>query len=201
LRKSILENTICGGSEHSQYHLATDASKKGLGGVLSQLMDCKPGTLPTPANWPKMKIVMFISTRFADAETLHTTTEKEALAVIKCLTEVRWLILGARHPTKVYTDPSALIAKWQTKLAEYDLEYVHIPGTQKVIADGMSRIPAQYFALGATDENVEKKGKKIGKKYGGSEPANGEVEEVFAVTLEEQKGWKNGWIGNGMDGL
>jgi hypothetical protein len=76
-------------------------------------------------------------------------------------------------------------------LAEYDLEYVHIPGTQKVIADGMSRIPARYFALGATDENVdEKKGKKIGKKYGGSEPANGKVEEVFAITLEEQKGWK-----------
>jgi hypothetical protein len=68
------------------------------------------------------------------------------------------------------------------------VEYVHIPGTQNVIVDGMSRIPARYFDLGATHENVdEKKGKKIGKKHGGLEPANGKVEEVFAVTLEEQK--------------
>jgi hypothetical protein len=114
--------------------------------------------------------------------------------------------LGAGHPTKVYIDHSALvtllkqddahgrIAKWQTKLAEYDVEYAHIPGTQDVIADGMRRIPAPYFDLGATDHNVdEKKGKNIGKKHGGSQAANRKVEEAFVVTLEEQKSWKK-WL-------
>ena len=100
---------------------------------------------------------MFISKRLADAETRYTTTEQEALAVVRCLAEVRWLVLGARFPTKVYTDHSALITllkhddahvrigKWQVKLAEYDLQYVHVPGSQNVIADGLSRLPARYF--------------------------------------------------------
>jgi hypothetical protein len=109
LKRSLLESAILGGNKHLQYHFATDGSKTGLGDVLFQLMDCEAGTLSTPANRPNMKIVMFISKRFADTETQYTTTEKEALAVIKCLTEVRWLILGARHPTKVYTDHLALI--------------------------------------------------------------------------------------------
>ena len=64
---------------------------------------------------------------------------------------------GSQFPVIVYTDHSALIhllkhdnahgwmARWQLKLSEFDLEYVHIPGTQNVIADVLSRMPEKYF--------------------------------------------------------
>jgi len=132
LKRAIVENAVFGGSEHLQYHLATDASKTGMGGVLFQLVGCDPGTLASPSNRSSMRVIMFISKRFTDAETRYTTTEKEALAVVRCLAEVRWLVLGAEHPTIVYTDHFALITllkhddahgrigKWQVKLAEYD---------------------------------------------------------------------------------
>jgi len=74
------------------------------------------------------------------------------LAILRCLEEVRWLVLGSPFPTKVYTDHQALlgllrkddahgrIVRWQIRLAEYDVEYIHIPGRENVVADGLSRM-------------------------------------------------------------
>ena len=104
-----------------------------------------------------MRIIMFISKCLESAETRYTTTEQEALVVVRCLAEVRWHVLGATYPTKVYTDHSALInllkhddthgrnRLWQTKVAKYYVDYVHVLGTQNVNADGMSRLPACFF--------------------------------------------------------
>jgi len=97
---------------------------------------------------------MFISKVFTRPETRYSTTERVALAVVRCLEEVGWLILGSAYPTKVYTDHVALvsllkkdavhgrIARWQVRLSEYDLEFVHIPGRENILADGLSRIPS-----------------------------------------------------------
>ena len=138
LKRAIVDNLVSGGSEHLQYHLATDASKTGIGGVLFHLVDCEPGTVANAANRLSMRVVMFIAKRLSDAETWYTTTEQEVLAVVRCLAEVRWLVLGARFPTKVYIDhlplitqhddAHARIGKWQVKLAEYDLQYVQVTG-------------------------------------------------------------------------
>ena len=51
---------------------------------------------------------MFMSFCLEDAETRYDTTEREALAVVRCLAEVRWLVTGSKYPTKLYTDHSAL---------------------------------------------------------------------------------------------
>ena len=111
-----------------------------------------------------MRIIMFISLRMTGAESRYATTEQAALAVLQCLQEVRWLVHGSQFPVIVYTNHSALIhllkhddahgkmARWQLKLSEYDLEHVHIAGTQNVIADGLSWMPARYF-----DEQVGKR--------------------------------------------
>lgn len=211
LKRAIVDNVVFGGSEHLQYHLATDASKTGLGGVLFQLIDCEPGTVATVSNRSSMRVIMFISKRLADAETRYTTTEQEALAVVRCLGEVRWLVLGAQYPTKVYTDHSALITllrhddahgrigKWQVKLAEYDLQYVHMPGSQNVIADGLSRVPARYFSGDgdpARGENREGVGTGVWESLGGEETGMG---EVAAVSVEEKERWvrwlESAWYG------
>ena len=84
----------------------------------------------------------------------HLATEREALAVVKCLEEIRWLVLGSHYPIKLYTDHQALvtilkgddargrIARWQYRLSEYPLEIIHVPGRDLVIADGLSRLAA-----------------------------------------------------------
>ena len=204
LKAAILNNAIFGGSEHLQYHLATDASKTGIGGVLFQLPECEPGTIAAPRNRDRMRIIMFISKRLEPAETRYSTTEQEALAVVRCLAEVRWLVLGAQYPTKVYTDHSALISvlrhddahgrigKWQMKLSEYDVEYVHVPGTQNVIADGMSRLPARYFKKGDPRLETEREGvgTAVVEKLGGGKT---EIWEVAAVTEGERTQWEK-WL-------
>ena len=157
-------------------------------------------------------MVIFISKRLADAETRYTTTEQEALAVVRCLAEVRWLVLGARFPTKVYTDHSALITllkhddahgrigKWQVKLAEYDLQYVHVPGSQNVIADGLSRLPARYFDQWNDDparlNEREGVGTEVEDPLGGGKT---ELGMVAAISVEEKERWgrwlESGWYG------
>ncbi len=91
-----------------QYHLATDASKWCLGGVLFQLIDASHGIEATNSYTKHMRIIMFMSFRLEDAETRYDTTEREALAVVRCLAEVRLLVTRSEYPTKLYTNHSAL---------------------------------------------------------------------------------------------
>lgn len=138
-----------------QYHLATDASKWCLRGVLFQLIDALPGTEVTHSYKKNIRIIMFVCFRLEDAKTRYNTTEQEALAVVRCLAKIRWLITGSEYPTKLYTDYSALesifiqgsdthgrISRWMDRLTEYDYEVHHRPCKANImrIADGMSRL-------------------------------------------------------------
>jgi len=130
----------------------TDASIHAIGGVLFQLPNTPAGTSLTTKTRKEMKIIMFLSKRLIAVETRYSTTEREALAILRCLEEVRWLVLGSPYPTKVYTDYKALlgllrkddphgrIVRWQIRLAEYDVQYIHIAGKENALADGMSRM-------------------------------------------------------------
>ena len=110
IKTSIIENVVYGGDETQQYHLMTDASTYAIGGVLFQLPNIPAGTTMSVAMRKKRKIIMFISKWLLPAETRYSTTEREALAILRCLEEVRWLILGSPYPTKVYTDHSAPVS-------------------------------------------------------------------------------------------
>ena len=177
-------------NETIQYNLATEASKTGTGGVLFQLIDCKPGVLARVANRTSMRIVMFISVRMSSTETRYATTKQEALAVFRCLQDVRWLVHGSAYPVFVYTDHSALIhllkhddahgrvARGQLKLCEYDVEYIYVPGTQNVIADGLSRMPERYFT------------RLVGEMRG---EGRGCTEEKSTARAKGDKANKGGW--------
>jgi len=156
VKEAIINNVVYGGDDTKQYPLITDASLHALGGVLFQLPDLPAGTSLMVARRMKMKIVMFISKGFLPAETRYSTTEWEALAILRCDEEVWWLVLGSPFSTKGYTDHKALlgllrkddahgrIVRWQVLLAEYDVEYIHIPGKENVLADGMSRMKCAH---------------------------------------------------------
>jgi hypothetical protein len=71
-----------------QYHLSTDASKYRLEGVLFQLHDILEGTEVSPKHYDRERIIMFISFRLSDMKSHYGNTEREALAVVRCLAEV-----------------------------------------------------------------------------------------------------------------
>ena len=139
-KRAVSENVLAAGDLNFQYHLSTDASGQGLGGALFQEVDDQ-------TQW-----VMFLSYKLLPAETRYHNTEREALAVVKCLEEIRWLVMGSAFPVKVYTDHQALlsilkgddaqgqIVQWQYRLAEFNLDIIHVPGKELIIADGLSRI-------------------------------------------------------------
>lgn len=137
-----------------QYHLSTDTSNKGLGRVLFQIPTRAPGTKASAKTRKEEEPVIYLSFALTDTESRYSTTEKEVLAVIRCLEEARWLVLGAKYRTLVYTDHTAVrsvmgkhsdatgrLARWHYRLQEYDIEYIHVPGKLQVVADGLSRIP------------------------------------------------------------
>ena len=72
-----------------QYYLATDASKWCLEGVLFQLVNTSLGMEATYSYKEHIPIIMFRSFRSENAKTRYDTTEREALAVVQCLAEVR----------------------------------------------------------------------------------------------------------------
>lgn len=159
MKRAISENAMAGVDPNLQYHLATDASKRATGAVLFQLHDQPAGTDVSDKLRKSVRVNMFMSFKLQDAETRYHTTEREALAVVRALAEVRWLVLGSPYPVKIYTDHEALdtiiakgtdahgrIARWMDRLTEYDYEVHHRPAKANImgIADGLSRMPDLY---------------------------------------------------------
>ncbi|KAG1463919.1 hypothetical protein G6F56_005189 [Rhizopus delemar] len=119
--------------------LVTDASKAGLGSILTQLDD-------EGHEHP----VVFASRGLKSSEVNYAPTKLECLAVIWAVQLFRPYLLGKRF--KVITDHSALhgllkapnptgiIARWLTILAEYDYEIKYRPGRVNESADFLSRL-------------------------------------------------------------
>jgi len=160
VKAAILKNACYGGDPIRQYHLSCDASQYAYGGVLFQLVGEEPGTiLSSPKLVDKVRLVQCISKKFLDAETRYHTTEREALAIVRCLEEVRWVVNENLHKIIVYTDHECLrtarkntdkgrIVGWQLRLSEYDRHIVHVKGKENVLADGLSRLPTDSIPYG-----------------------------------------------------
>jgi len=83
------------------------------------------------------RVIQFISQRFTDTKTHYLDIEKECLAILRALDEVRFIVVASRYLVVVYTDFGALvsiwknndmhkrIARWQVKMAEYDIDLRH----------------------------------------------------------------------------
>ncbi len=72
--------------------------------MLFQLPSKPSGTIISKDHLDKIKIVLFMSFQFTDMQRPYHATEREALAVIKCLAECRWLVKGPSFPSMLYTD-------------------------------------------------------------------------------------------------
>jgi hypothetical protein len=131
------------------YCIYTDACSYGISAILMQ----------QHSNGEKC-IVSTASRVLTAAESKFSVCEQELLAVVYALQKFRLYIFG-QHVT-VYSDNKALsfmkkcnlvsnrITRWIMQIQEYDLEIVHIKGTDNFLADIMSRNP-----VGLTGEQVQ----------------------------------------------
>ena len=131
-----------------------DASNFAYGGQLYQL-----------AEEGKIGVIAFTSKTFKSAENNYYTTEKELLSIVRCLEKFRIYILG--QPLTVITDNKALtfmhkchlnnsrITRWILSIQEYKFDIVHCNGKDNVIADILSRNPADTTLEEVNDDVYE----------------------------------------------
>lgn len=156
IKKSIRENVVVGNDIARRHYFAVTISKWGFGAVFFQLDREDEDKLEKAGKgFPrgKERVIQFISQRFADTETQYTEVERECLAMLRSLEEVRPMVIASRFPVVVYTDFIALvsilrnddtrgrIAGWQARMAEYNLNPRHAKTKDLVIADGLARMP------------------------------------------------------------
>jgi hypothetical protein len=132
---------LCHPAPQAVLSLAVDASDSHLGGVLQQ--KCGRGWQP----------LAFYSKMLSSAETRYSTFDRELLAAFLIIRHFRFLLEG-RHFT-LLTDHKPLVAamtrvtppqsaRQQRHLAfvsEFTTDLRHTPGSEKVVADALSRPP------------------------------------------------------------
>ena len=117
-------------------HVRTDASDYGIGGYIFQV----DGTTELP--------IRFISKALHKAQLNWSTFEKEAFAIFYTVTKFDFLLRDVKfvvetdhkNLTFLKTAQSAKVKRWQLTLQEFDFRYVHIAGTENVVADAFSRL-------------------------------------------------------------
>ncbi|GBE77221.1 Transposon Tf2-6 polyprotein [Sparassis crispa] len=118
----------------------SDASKFATGAVLRQA-DINGDLHPCA----------YISQTLNPAERNYEIYDRELLGIIRALTEWRHYLEGSPHPVEVRSDHKNLTyfrtaqklnrrqARWSLKLSQFDLHLIHVPGTQMIQSDALSR--------------------------------------------------------------
>ena len=120
-----------------EFHITTDASREGIGAVLTQTKDGKE------------RPIAFYSRSLAEAEKKYPTHDLEGLAIKSALNKWRYYIKW--YKIVVYTDNQPIIqlfkqkecdgriAKYLATIQEYNVTFKYIPGKSNTVADCMSR--------------------------------------------------------------
>lgn len=128
----------------------TDASSKGIGGILLQVQSDK-----------QLKPVAYFSRVTSPGEQVLHSYELETLAVIESLQRYRIYLIGSHF--KIVTDCSAIrytfakrdliprIARWWLKVQEYDFEIEHRPGDSMKHVDALSRNAINTLQISSED--------------------------------------------------
>ena len=121
------------------FHVATDASKYGIGAVLYQL---------DPIN-KKPKYISFNAKSLSKPQRNYSTIRRETLGVIFALSTYRRYLISNRFT--LHTDHMALtfihnqrrlppvLASWYETLSEFSFTVIHCPGVLNILPDHLSR--------------------------------------------------------------
>jgi hypothetical protein len=136
------------------FHIHTDASNTALGAVIMQ--DGKP--------------LMFHSRKMNVAQRNCTTGKQELLSIVETLKEFKSLLWGqditihTDHMNIVYGNLSNdRITRWRLLLEEYSPKFVHIKGTDNVVADALSQMDTVKMEASTFDKQIKNahKGKTL----------------------------------------
>lgn len=128
------------------FNLTTDASNTAIGAVLSQ------------GEFGKDKPIAYISRSLNKTEENYATNEKEMLAIVWALDNLRSYLYGAKK-IRIYTDHQPLtfalgnrnynakLKRWKARIEEYSCELIYKPGKSNVVADALSRLKTQINHL------------------------------------------------------
>lgn len=119
---------------NKKFVLTTDASDDAIGAVLAQ--DNRP--------------ITFISKTLNKTERNYATNEKELLAIVFALKNLRNYLYGITN-LEIHTDhqpltfavsprnPNSKMKRWHAFIEEYSPKFVYKPGKENVVADALSR--------------------------------------------------------------
>ena len=120
---------------NKEFHVYTDASDYQLGAVIMQ--DNKP--------------LAFYSRKLNSAQKRYTTGEQELLSIVETLKEFKNILWGQNltvhtdHKNILYSSlPSDRIMRWRLLLEEFGAKFMHVKGTDNIVADALSRLDAKF---------------------------------------------------------
>ena len=120
--------------------IESDASKVTTGAVLRQK--------DTNGNWHPCS---YISHSFDATQRNYEIYDRELLGIVRALETWRHYLQGSFHPVTIFSDHKNLMyfrqvqklnrrqACWSLFLSQFDLKLIHIPGSQMVKSDALSR--------------------------------------------------------------
>jgi hypothetical protein len=120
--------------------LRTDASQRGVGGVLFNVID----GVERP--------IAFVSKALSRAAKKWSTKEQECFAIFYCVQQLYFYLMGrpfcieTDHLNLVYMKTNTTnnrVTRWWMKLQEFDFVVLHIPGKTNTLADALSRCLVQ----------------------------------------------------------
>ena len=127
------------------FTIRTDASNSGLGAVLLQENEKRPGDFHP---------VAYASRKLLDREKNYAIVEKECLAVVWGIDKFTRFLFGRNfnletdhHSLKYLHDAkmkNARLMRWALALQEYKFEIVPIQGKSNIEADALSRLPLSH---------------------------------------------------------
>ena len=157
LRTKLLTSPVLVYPDFSKdFTLETDASKHGLGAILSQYKD------------QRLHPVAYASQSVSTAEANYAVTDLETLAVVWAVTHFRYYLYG--HDVTIITDHAAVKAilgapnltgkhaRWWSKIYGSGINQVsiiHRSGKKNQHADCLSRQPVMPALLDDEDTNIE----------------------------------------------
>ncbi len=127
------------------FYLQTDASKYGVGAVLSQDGEIKGVTLR------KRHPIAYYSATFSPTKQNYDTHDLEFLGVLKLIKHWRPYLIWTKEPFVIETDHKNLMywksprkltgrtARWHKKLQDYNFKILHVTGKNNTPANALSR--------------------------------------------------------------